>query len=282
MFFCCFRVKEKPLKTKAAWSWFFVRAAVQNLKSQRMCSGRDSYLKLTWNWFEIICTAVENISIKFHTGIAVDSKDILILAKHSFFCSRVCVSFNSLITLFVFYVSFNSLITLFVFLFIKSVNMSELYYIYQLPWDYYQVNYSEVSICNQMTESMKIPGGFLHWPRPIKHITRQLDNFCVASWGRDKSIVLLGTFGLNENDFFHESGLGKSIYHASFVREGYFFFIRKISICLFQPLFPAHFCKWYPLFNPLFMWACGAKSALGEIVCLKYFHGSHQVNLTRP
>ena len=44
-----------------------------------MCSDRGHFLKLTWNWFEIICSDVEKISRQFHADITTDSKDIQIL-----------------------------------------------------------------------------------------------------------------------------------------------------------------------------------------------------------
>ena len=44
-----------------------------------MCSDRGHFLKLTWNWFEIIWSDVEKISRKFHADITAGSKDIHIL-----------------------------------------------------------------------------------------------------------------------------------------------------------------------------------------------------------
>ena len=76
MFFCCFRVKGNHLQTKAVWLSCFVRVAVENLKSQRVCCDRDHFRKLTWNWFRPIATGVEKTSRKCHAGIAADSKDI--------------------------------------------------------------------------------------------------------------------------------------------------------------------------------------------------------------
>ena len=63
--------------------------AVENLKSHRMCSDRSLFLKLTWNWFEIICIRVEKISRKFHAGIVAGLKYIAVLKSHSLFRSRV-------------------------------------------------------------------------------------------------------------------------------------------------------------------------------------------------
>ena len=87
-----FQSEGKPPQKKICLYIVLRESGSINLKSLRKCSYRGHFLKLTWNWLEIVNTGVEKLFRKFHAGIASGSKDITILIMHSVFCSRVYIA----------------------------------------------------------------------------------------------------------------------------------------------------------------------------------------------
>ena len=120
-------------------------------------------------------------------------------------------------------------------------------------------NFSVLSLLSYWKDLGLGNTGWIHW---LKNTSLNYKSCCLSS----KVTINLSAFSLMRASqlrrYFHRVGWQFPFTTRLLWGRIILFFALKNGVCQFQPLLTAHFCKWCLLFNPLFMWACGAKLAL--------------------